>query len=231
MPGCWSWPPICASSTNRRTRSGLSRWSLEQDLDGQVAAQVGVAALEDGAHAAAGDLAEELVADRRGRPAAGISGEAGWTTGRAGRPGSVSRSRTRGEPARCVSARVAPGRPAAGRARRCRSPRAAPGPSAPGPGAAPQQAGRAEPARGVGGQRRAAVRAAFVRGSSARSSPGSGPSSSVSTHQNGKSPPEVTRIRRRIHRGQGGEQGAGSRPRRRPGRPPCGRSPRGGARR
>ena len=33
---------------------------LEQDLDGQVAAQVGVAALEDGPHAAAGDLAEEL---------------------------------------------------------------------------------------------------------------------------------------------------------------------------
>ena len=62
MPGCWSWPPICASSTNRRTSSGLSRWLLEQDLDGQVAAQVGVAALEDGPHAAAGDLAEELVA-------------------------------------------------------------------------------------------------------------------------------------------------------------------------
>ena len=35
---------------------------FEQDLDGQVAAQVGVAALEDGAHAAAADLAQELVA-------------------------------------------------------------------------------------------------------------------------------------------------------------------------
>ena len=33
---------------------------LQQDLDGQVAAQVGVAALEDRAHAAPGDLAEEL---------------------------------------------------------------------------------------------------------------------------------------------------------------------------
>ena len=35
---------------------------LQEDLDGQVAAEVGVAALEDDAHAAAGDLAEELVA-------------------------------------------------------------------------------------------------------------------------------------------------------------------------
>ena len=32
---------------------------LEQDLDGQVAAEVGVAAPEHGAHAAAGDLAEK----------------------------------------------------------------------------------------------------------------------------------------------------------------------------
>ena len=42
---------------------------LEQDLDRQVAAQVGVTALEDGTHAAAGDLAQELIAvaavDRR----------------------------------------------------------------------------------------------------------------------------------------------------------------------
>ena len=68
MPGCWSWPPICASSTNRRTSSGRSRWRLEQHLDGQVAAEVGVAALEHGAHAAPGDLAEDLVAgdDQRG---------------------------------------------------------------------------------------------------------------------------------------------------------------------
>ena len=35
---------------------------FEQDLDGQVAAEVDVAALEDGPHAAAGDLALELVA-------------------------------------------------------------------------------------------------------------------------------------------------------------------------
>ena len=33
---------------------------LQEDLHGEVAAQVDVAALEDGAHAAAGDLAEEL---------------------------------------------------------------------------------------------------------------------------------------------------------------------------
>ena len=41
---------------------GLVAVLLQQHLDGQVAAEVGVAALEDGPHAAAGDLAEELVA-------------------------------------------------------------------------------------------------------------------------------------------------------------------------
>ena len=38
---------------------------LEEDLDGQLAAQLDVAAAEDGAHAAAGDLAGELVAVSR----------------------------------------------------------------------------------------------------------------------------------------------------------------------
>ena len=47
---------------------GVVAVRLEQDLDGQVAAEVGVAALEDGAHAAAGDLAEEL---EPSRPVAG----------------------------------------------------------------------------------------------------------------------------------------------------------------
>ena len=37
---------------------------VAEDLDGEVAAEVGVAALEDGAHAAAGDLAVDAVADR-----------------------------------------------------------------------------------------------------------------------------------------------------------------------
>ena len=41
---------------------GLVAVLLEQDLDGQVAAQVVVTALEDGTHAAAGDLAQELIA-------------------------------------------------------------------------------------------------------------------------------------------------------------------------
>ena len=39
---------------------GLLLVGLEQDLDGQVAAQVDIVALQDGAHAAPGDLAEEL---------------------------------------------------------------------------------------------------------------------------------------------------------------------------
>ena len=40
---------------------GLVVVAFEQDLDGQVAAQVGVAPLENGTHAAAGDLAKKLV--------------------------------------------------------------------------------------------------------------------------------------------------------------------------
>ncbi len=38
---------------------------IEEDLDRQVAAEVGVAALEHGPHPAAGDLAEELISPRR----------------------------------------------------------------------------------------------------------------------------------------------------------------------
>ena len=54
IPGCWSWPPIWASSTNRRTISGWSRCSLQEDLHGQVAAEVDVAAQEHHAHARRG---------------------------------------------------------------------------------------------------------------------------------------------------------------------------------
>ena len=66
---------------------------LQDDLDGQVAAEVDVPALEDRPHAAAGDLADQLVA--AGSPArSGISVERGLT----GRRSSAepSRSRTRG---------------------------------------------------------------------------------------------------------------------------------------
>ena len=93
---------------NRRTRTGLSRCCSKHDLDGQVAAEIGVAAFEDGAHAAAGDLAEELVPGP-GRPS-GISGEAGLTT-RPSCSASVSRSRTRGT-GRSIAASVSSTRPA-----------------------------------------------------------------------------------------------------------------------
>ena len=43
---------------------GAAAEVVAQDLDGNVAAQVGVAALEHLAHAAAGDLAVDAVADR-----------------------------------------------------------------------------------------------------------------------------------------------------------------------
>ena len=66
---------------------------FQDDLDGQVAAEVDVAPLEDRAHPAAGDLAHELVAAR-------IAGEVGHLR-RAGpdeleRRSATSRSRTRG---------------------------------------------------------------------------------------------------------------------------------------
>ena len=57
---------------------------LQDDLDGQVAAEVDVAALEDRPHAAAGDLADELVA-------AGVAGEVGHLRG----AGLTGRSRRR----------------------------------------------------------------------------------------------------------------------------------------
>ena len=64
----------------RRISSGSSRCLLEQDLDGEVAADVAVAALEDGAHAAAGDLAEELE-PRGGVGGRGHLGRAGFDDG------------------------------------------------------------------------------------------------------------------------------------------------------
>ena len=67
---------------------------LQEDLDGQVAAEVDVAALEHDAHAAPGDLAEELVAPalaRRGRASPRSAGGPAWGPS----PG-PSRSRTRG---------------------------------------------------------------------------------------------------------------------------------------
>ena len=65
MPGCWSWPAICASSRKRRT-TRRSCVLLQQHLDGQVAAQLGVVAAQDSAHAAPGDLAEQMVTRRPG---------------------------------------------------------------------------------------------------------------------------------------------------------------------
>ncbi len=44
---------------------GVIAMLLQEDLQGQLASQVVVAALEHGTHAAAGDLAEDLVAARR----------------------------------------------------------------------------------------------------------------------------------------------------------------------
>ena len=64
-PGCWSWPQIWASSTKRSTRSEPVAMLIEQDLQGQVAAQVRVAAPEHQPHPAAGDLAQELIATGR----------------------------------------------------------------------------------------------------------------------------------------------------------------------
>ena len=74
---------------------GLVAVCLEQDLDGQVAAEVGVAALEDRPHAAAGDLAQDLVAVALLRRA-GISSDGSWVMARPVSSAPVSGSSTRG---------------------------------------------------------------------------------------------------------------------------------------
>ena len=45
MPGCWSWPPICAFLHEAAQHLGLVLMAFEQDLDGQVSPQIGVAPL------------------------------------------------------------------------------------------------------------------------------------------------------------------------------------------
>ncbi len=75
----------------------LLAMGFEQDLDGQVTAELAIAAAEDGPHAAAGNLAKELVASRA-IPAPGISDEEGLTNGDGSSPRSVSRKRMRGMP-------------------------------------------------------------------------------------------------------------------------------------
>ena len=132
---------------------------VAQHLEGDVAAEVGVAALEDGAHAAAGDLAVDAVADRAvvivASPAAGRSA-------RAPRRAPVSRSRTRGTgpieaaiESRTPAAVVAsPGRPVGspgddGRERPGRA-RRSPGGSGSG-GRCPRSARRRIPGSGLDG--------------------------------------------------------------------------------
>ena len=66
MPGCCNWPPIWASSTKRLPGVRLVLVVLAQHLDGQVAAQVAVAAPEDDADAAAADLLQQVIAGRAG---------------------------------------------------------------------------------------------------------------------------------------------------------------------
>ena len=60
MPGCCNWPPIWASSTNRRHDLRVASVRSQQHLDRQVTAEVDVAPLEDGPHTAAGDFTLEL---------------------------------------------------------------------------------------------------------------------------------------------------------------------------
>ena len=80
-----------------------------EHLDGQVAAEVGVAALEDDPHAAAGDLAEELVAARP--PPRGISGDDGLderARGRTGRRAGAAAATTRRASGRGPNAAASP---------------------------------------------------------------------------------------------------------------------------
>ncbi len=191
-----------------------------QDLDGDVAAQVGVAALEDGAHAAAGDLAVDTVADRR----VGVGG-----IGTDDRPRGLAGRRVAqqhaGDGADALGDGVedaGAGRPeGAGRLAR-RGRRAGE--------RGPHQAIRAEPARGVGGQRRAAIRtlAFLAHGEVLPGFPTNARRRPLHM-RTGNRPQGHTNPRGFIARGP--RTGPGPRLRRRPGRPRCGRSPRGGSRR
>ena len=149
---------------------GVLAMLLEQDLDGQVAAEVAVAPLDDDAHAAAGDLAEQLEPGkavgwvghlgRRGadhRPGAGERLSVAQVHPRDVRKGfgqprqrarlGCRRQRRRRRPLRSRVGHVVPvlvplRRGAAGQA-------------------GPQQAGRAQPSGRIGGPLLAAVSAAI----------------------------------------------------------------------
>ncbi len=95
---------------------------LQQDLDGQVAAEVDVAPLEDGPHAAPGDLAQELVAaPTRRRPARASPRN---RAGRASRRRPARRGAARGAPVRSIRSAI-PAFPGPGKDRSHSSGRAA----------------------------------------------------------------------------------------------------------
>ena len=81
---------------------GLFAVRFEQDLDGEVAAEVRIATLEHGSHAAAGDLAEELQ-PRRAFGGSGISVDDGRITG----PGSEIESASAEQDRRDLAERFA----------------------------------------------------------------------------------------------------------------------------
>ena len=149
---------------------GLVLVRIEQHLDGQVAAEVDIAAPQHGPHAAAGDLAEELIpVGTLGRP--GISVDDGMRIG----PGPVSISESRrghGAPRRSIGDTCQDARrggltrdgefdPARGGMERLR-----PASASSRPGLLHQAAG-AEALGTVGGPRHAALRAARYSCSSA----------------------------------------------------------------
>ena len=103
---------------------GLVAVRLEQDLDGQVAAEVGVAPLEHGAHAAAGDLAQGAGTAGRPEHVGHLGRRAAGRSGRLARP-SRCRGAGRGGPGRRWR-RASPGRPR-GPSSRVRSGRSRPG--------------------------------------------------------------------------------------------------------
>ena len=117
---------------------GVVAVPLQQDLDGQVAAEVGVAPLEHGAHPAPGDLAEEL------EPPGAVGGPGHLGRGGPDEGAGPAERRCRG------AGRAGSGRPARSGSPGPPGPRRVPGAGRVRVGPAPPPLGPARPGRGGG---------------------------------------------------------------------------------
>ena len=105
-PGCWSWPAICASSTNRRSKAGcLARGISRSTLTARSRPRLTLSRPLRTAPIPPRAISPKICS-RHGRAAGGgTSGELGRRTATNPPDGSASRSRTRGRPATTFESR------------------------------------------------------------------------------------------------------------------------------